>query len=604
MPGLYGLFAQTSPHFNQQALIECIDPCAACETRLLHTHNGIMACSWLRSDSLANRFHEDLDIVGCFSGDLIDYQSIPWDKIKACLLQRRYGFLATLKGTFALSLYDKNKNRVFIVSDRNSQYPIFYAHEETGFVFSSAIGTFCRCMREPLFNEMWLYEFLYFNYPIGQTAIVRDVFKMPPASVLECKTGGPAHTMIVYADPFKRSKKLLSGNESFERALSVFNDRVPKYYAATGITAVSLTGGFDSRTVLAFGPPDKPVETYTYGVDGCGDLQDAFSIARMLGLSHHEIIFDASFTCELPELIHTTVYLSGGQERISRATLPYVYRMLTKEKTEFPVVLTGISGDHLFRDHINGKGNVPAIISADMMKTIQAGRVVCDSAFFKQAFGEKYPAFEHRISEKVRWLGERFGKLNIPESYLSYLVYEVAPRYFAGEAAVAGNYTLLRSPFWDPEIIQLAYDIEAGTLGFSESLAQKDRYLERVLQARLICSKSTYASIPIDGIPLTMYARNSKLRYRFNRFLRKVPKKMKSLVRPVPYHPLENWQYWFDTALDSEVRNILGDQPEIFRYVSENFIDDILKKRSTHWLGKLVTAEIIMRLVGKRWSSS
>ena len=606
MPGLYGLFGEREPHFDQQSLLEGIDPCAMCETRLLKIGNGIMACSWLKTDCLVNRCHEDVDTVGCFSGDLIDHQSIPWDEIKASLLQRRYSFFAALRGTFTLALYDKNTKRVFLVSDRTSQYPIFYAHAETGIIFSSTIGTFCRLKRQPVFNEKWLYEFLYFNYPIGQTAIISDVFKMPPASVFECEPGEPRHAITTYAEPFRRAEKLLFGNAAFERALSVFSERVPKYYATKGKTAVSLTSGFDSRTVLAFAPSDKrdTVETYTYGVAGCGDLLDASSIATALGLSHHEILFDSSFTDELAELIHRTVYFSGGQERINRATLPYVYRLLTRETGEFPVVLTGISGDHLFRDHIRGNGNVPAIISADMMKTIHEGRAVIDSPFFERAFGQEYSLFERHISERIRWLSERFGNLSIPESYLSYLVYEVAPRYFAGEAAVASNYTQLRSPFWDPEIVQLAYDIEPGTLGFSESLTQKDKYFERVLQARLIGSKREYANLPINGIPLAAFARNSKMLYHFSRFLWRAPKKIKSLVRPLPYRPLENWQHWFNTAVASEISKLLDNQAEILRYVSKDFIDGVLEKRNTHWLGKIVTAEIVMRLVGRRWSLS
>jgi asparagine synthetase B (glutamine-hydrolysing) len=427
---------------------------------------------------------------------------------------------------------------------------------------------------------------------------------MPPASVFECEPGGPGHVVTTYAEPFRRPEKLLLGNAAFERALSVFSERVPKYYATSKKTAVSLTGGFDSRTVLAFAPSDicDAIETYTYGVPGCGDLLDAFSIAAALGLSHHGILFDSAFTEALTELIHQTVYLSGGQERINRATLPYVYRLLTQGRSEFPVVVTGISGDHLFRDHIRGKGNVPALISADMMKTIHEGRAVIDSPFFERAFGREYFLFEQHIGERIQWLSERFGTLSIPESYLSYLVYEVAPRYFAGEAAVANNYTQLRSPFWDPEIVRLAYDIDAGTLGFSESLRQKDKYLECVLQARLISSKRKYADLPINGIPIAAYARNSKPLYQFNRFLWRAPKKIKSLVRPLPYRPLENWQYWLNTALASEISKLLGHQAEILRYLSRDFVDEILEKRNTHWLGKIVTAEIVMRLVGRKWS--
>ncbi len=54
------------------------------------------------------------------------------------------------------------------------------------------------------------------------------------------------------------------------------------YYPADSKVAVSLTAGFDSRSVLAFAPEQvrDRVTTYTYGVPGCSELE--VSIMRQI----------------------------------------------------------------------------------------------------------------------------------------------------------------------------------------------------------------------------------------------------------------------------------------------------------------------------------
>src|SRR4030042_2893136 len=109
---------------------------------------------------------------------------------------------------------------------------------------------------------------------------------------------------------------------------------------------------------------------------------------------------------------------------------------------------------------------------------------------------------------------------------MSFLIYEVSPKYFAGEQAVASNYITLRSPYWDDEIISLAYEISLSTIGFSESLPRKDKYLEAVLQANLIKTNKELSKLLIGGIPLNAFSVNNKFIYNLFRIFWRTPAKM------------------------------------------------------------------------------
>ena len=77
------------------------------------------------------------------------------------------------------------------------------------------------------------------------------------------------------------------------------------------------------------------------------------------------MLLDDTFLNQLPELARDTVFLSGGLQNVNRSHLLYTYSNLRHEGEPYSVIMTGVSGDHIFRDHIQGWGNVPHIMSAD-----------------------------------------------------------------------------------------------------------------------------------------------------------------------------------------------------------------------------------------------
>lgn len=605
MPGILGIVGEAKKVFDFESLQETIDPISLCDSEVINTGCGFMACSWLKTNTLLpSRLYEDSDYAACFAGDLVDLEDVPWKSIIKNLEHGRHELFSDFRGTFCFAVFRKSHGCLWIISDRISQQPVYYYIRDSLLVFSTTLSTFCRLADAPEFHKEWLYEYLFFNYPIGQTTFLRHVKRMPPATVLKYDLKASNHRLSQYTGRFTRQANLLKGKEALNRALCVFSERVPKYYHKGIKTAVALTAGFDSRTVLAMAPFEiiKDIESYTYGGENCDDILEASRVASAMEIPHRKIVFDAFSLQELPELIYEAVYLSGGLERVTRAVLSYVFRELTNRGQRFPLIITGVSGDHLFRDHINGMGNVPAMISADMMKTFQTGKPLISSAFFKKAFSDQYHPFEDHINAVLDSLRSAYGVLNSPETYLSYLIYEITPKHFAGEASIAGNYSLYRTPYWDSDIMNLAYEIEYGTLGFSERLKMKDRYLECVLQSILIGSNSPLKKIPIKGVPLSSFSRNNKVRYKVDRFVHHGARRIRTWVKPISQEKLADWSTWFHTILEREVDTLISKRSLVGDYFAWEFLKDVRTTKNVHWLGKILTIEIILNLIKKRWT--
>lgn len=607
MAGLYAIITQSNEALDLPALTGSIDLSSNCRSKVFRADDGILGLAWLQNDLLGeSRWHTDGQYLCCLYGDLIDYQAVPWESLLSAIKERRYHELENYAGAFAISIYDSANKIFYAVSDRTSQQPLYYSVNRGDLVLSTAFSTFCRLGLKPDFNERWLYEYLYFNYPTDQVTPLKNVLRMRKASVLVYEVMPDKLSLHEYSGLFEKKEKLVAGREAIERAKHVFGTRIPKYIPDKRQTAVSLTSGFDSRTVLAFGLGDqsatRDIETFTYGQKGCADIMEAARVSSALGLRHHKILLDQRFEDELSKLIYFTVYISQGQERISRAELAYSYDRLTESGTKIPVVVTGLAGDHLFRDHIKGMGNVPAIISADMMKTIHSGDVCINRPFFREAFGPQFDDFESSVRDSLKKLEKLYGPLSRPEPYLSFLIYEVSPKHFAGEAAVAGNYTTLRSPYWDPAIISLSYEIALSTLGFSESAANKNKYLECVLQASLIQTNPALAKLSIKGVPIWSYTLNNRALHGLTRTWFRGPEKLGSYFNRSEPARFLDWNKWINVTLKQEINRLTTKESWVSQYLSPAFIERIKQEGNLHWISRIVTAEIILRLVHSGWT--
>lgn len=601
MPGMMGVWGDNYKDFDPALLMETIDPLSLSNTNVVDTDDVFLAVSSLRNTPLRGlKYYKDSRYVACFSGDLLDTPTVPWNSIIDGFKNKSHQHFADYRGTFAIAIYDGIEECISIISDRISQHPIFYCITRSGIIFSTAISTFCRLLEAPEFNVNWLYEWTFFNYPIDQTTILKDVQRMPPASILKYDLRTRTFSLFEYAACFKRRDNLIAGRQALEYAWTVFSERVPKYFVGDSEIACSLTGGFDSRVVLSLAPPEirDLIRIYTYGVDGCFDLLEATKVSDELQLPHTKIIFDDRFLEELPELIYETVYLSNGLQGVNRSTMPYVYRTLSDSGQKFPVTMSGISGDHFFR----GQGPVPDIISPAMEQIFMTGEKAVNEELYRAVYGDHFGDFANHVDDVLARLEDMHGEFNLPEAHLSFLVYEVASNHFVGETSIANNYATIRVPYWDTDIIRLAHEIAYSTLTLSRFLPiKRDAYPENILHAYLLQRNPEFARLPIYDVPPTLHSENGKFRYYAYKAVRHGPKVIRSRLKLLRYPHLEEWKDWYKTVLAEEVRTLISENSAVSSYLNLEFIEQMIQADNVYWLGKIVTTEIILNLIKNRW---
>jgi hypothetical protein len=600
VPGL--IAAVSDNEIDQQTadrLTETINFFQNCELRSTRAGASLFIVGSLKDTPLkGRRLFEDGRWIVSFCGDMIEYKEVPHERIIGYLESGMIQSFSKFNGIFAIVAYDKRAQRLYVISDRRSQHPLYFLTGRDGLFVSTDLSAFCRFKKELRFNENWLWEYLFFNYPIGASTFLSGVKRMPPATVLEYDSASGKSSKRVYAERFRKKERLLDGTQSLDLAVRIFADRIPKYFEGAEEIACALTGGWDGRTMLALAP-EKDITAYTYGVPGCDDLTGAGESARLADIKHVAIHFDEEFTSDLPHRMLETVYSSSGLQGILRATGPYAYGRLTDSGRRFPLTVSGTSLDMQFRGH----ACAPSLISEDTVSLFERGKTVLRRDFWSEVIKSDYDSFEGYIHEKLDSLRNSFGDFRSTDHHLSYIIYVLSTQYFCGEFRMADNFTTVRVPSWDSEIIDLSFSIAKSTLSFSEfSEYTRGGIDEMVLQSYLLSKLSPrFARIPIRNTRPDIILKGNTM-HQIYRIYKGGMRWIARGLRRAGAIPLEDWDKWINDLHRPFVdRLIFSKDSRIRQYIKDDYLRQLRSHRLTHYIGKLASVEVILRLVETSW---
>ncbi len=131
------------------------------------------------------------------------------------------------------------------------------------------------------------------------------------------------------------------------------------------VRAVFLSGGLDSSIIAALAVKENPdIHTITVGMEGGQDLEHALIVARHLGTSHHEHIYDKDeILRHLPEIIYH--FESYDQATLRSCIANYFATTVAARYTD--VVLSGEGSDELYGGYEHMRG---AAVSNERMNSL------------------------------------------------------------------------------------------------------------------------------------------------------------------------------------------------------------------------------------------
>jgi asparagine synthase (glutamine-hydrolysing) len=241
-------------------------------------------------------------------------------------------FFREIDGRFACAIFDPEQDRLILVNDRLGLRPLYYTHLPGRFLFASALRALFvdpETSRAP--GVRGLAQFFTFGHLWLNDTQFDGVKVLPAAAWVEYDLVADTPRVDRY---WRMPTPNGSGKESperYERIADTFQRAVDMQTRGPGQLGLSLSGGLDSRTILAAMHPQqtRPI-TVSMGVAGSLDHRCARRMAELTGCPYHAYVLDDRFLDRFEEHLRRMVRLTDGQylsQCIVMPTLPY-YREL------------------------------------------------------------------------------------------------------------------------------------------------------------------------------------------------------------------------------------------------------------------------------------
>ncbi len=271
--------------------------------------------------------------------------------ILAAYLKWGIACIEKLNGMFAIAIYDRAEEKLYLVRDRIGKKPLYYWYQNENIVFASELKPIMKCPGFALqIRKEVLPRYLYQQYLCGPDSIFQNVYKLSPGEIL-CFDKGNI-TKWHYWDlkkVYQEKKNTFSGDyEQAKKELkALLQTSVKERLAADVPVGTFLSGGYDSSLITAIAQEVscEPVKTFSIGFHEkkYNEAEYAKEIAAHIGCEHTELYISEADMFALVESIAD--YYDEPFADSSQIPSMLVSELAKKKVT---VVLSGDGGDELF----------------------------------------------------------------------------------------------------------------------------------------------------------------------------------------------------------------------------------------------------------------
>lgn len=490
-------------------------------------------------------------------------------------------FFEQLNGVFSGLLIDLRERRTVLFTDRYGLGRVYCHETPEGVYFASEAKALLKAL--PQLRQLDV-RGLAEQFACGCVLQNRTLF-----SKISVLPAGAAWTFCPGESPKKRhffdtksweSQPTLPESEYYERLKQVFTGVLPRYFRSRQKISMSLTGGLDSRMIMAWAdlpPSTLPCYSHRGMFRECADARVARRVATVCGQSHRTLTVDGEFMRQFPVLAERAVYLTDGCMDVSGAASLYVNRIARDEIA--PVRMTGNYGGEVLRGVVMlgpAKLRNP-FLTSEFMSKVNEGRATL-------AAERQCRRTSLIISKQVPW--HHHSRFKLESSQLT-----------------------IRSPYLDNELVSLAFQ------------APTDISTNQRLAARLITDgKPELAQFPTDRGPLGRSGMLGRISERYQEFTFKADyaydygmphwlARTDRLLSPLHLerlflgrHKYYHFRYFYRTQLAPFVKEVLLDpralsRPYLDRRQVEQMVLDHTAGRGnyTSEIHVLLTSELTQR---------
>lgn len=294
------------------------------------------------------------------------------------LYEEDASFPKSLNGRFHGLVTEKDRLSSTLFNDRYGMQRLYCAETPDGFYFAAeakAILAVRPELRTP--DTRSLGEFVGCGCVLENRTLFQGISVLPPASAWKFRAGSLEHKGRYFEPAEWEQQPSLHPEQYHQQIRDVFANNLPRYLNGREKIGVSLTGGLDTRTVMAwqsFPPGALPCYTYGEGNRDCRDVIVARRVAAECRQPHQVIPLGNEFLSRFAHYAERSMYLTDACVDVTRA--PDLY-LSEKARAIAPVRMTGLYGDEVLRPQLRAFKPVyisPGLLTDDFMPHVHQAR--------------------------------------------------------------------------------------------------------------------------------------------------------------------------------------------------------------------------------------
>lgn len=492
-------------------------------------------------------------------------------------------FPANLNGRFHGLLVNLARRTATLFNDRYGIHRLYHHQSDDSFYFAAEAKAIL-AVRQELRRSVSrsLGELVSCGCVLENRTVFEGIHVLPPASAWICRDGAIEQKRVYFHPSEWEQQTVLEPEAYYEAIRDVFSSHLPRYFNGPERIGMSLTGGLDTRMIMAWHKaPSGSLPSYSFGgpFRDCHDVTIARRVARASGQSHQVIPVGEEFLSRFPEYAERTVYLTDGCVDVSFAPDLYVNGLASNIA---PVRMTGNYG-------------------GEVMRRVRAFKPVAPAP------GLFHPDFGSFIREAQT----TYNGL-IQGHPLSFAVFKQTPWHHYGLQALEQTQLALRSPFLDNDFVRTVFRAPQSVLTSNDLclrlIADGDPALAQIWTDRGLGwqRRGIGASISRRALDFTF-----KAEYAYDYGMPQWMAQVDHLLSPLHLerlvlgrHKFKHFRVWYQGPLARYVREILLDSRTLSRpYLERKTLEAMVQghvngnRNYTTEIHKVLTLELLHRLL-------
>src|SRR5438034_5600667 len=273
-------------------------------------------------------------------------------------------FPVGLNGRFHGLLTDRTRGTAMLFNDRYGMHRIYYHESKEAFYFAAeakAILAVCPELRQA--DPRGLGEFVACGCVLENRTLSKGIHVLPGGAAWVFRNGSVERKGTYFQSREWEDQALLEPEPYYREIREIFSRNLSRYFEAQERIGISLTGGLDTRMIMAWqkSPPGS-LPCYTFGgmFRDSQDVLVARQVARVCEQSHEVIEVGEDFLARFPSYAERTVYLTDGCVAVNHAPDLYLNEMA---RTIAPIRITGNYGGEVLR---RARASTPAAPASEL----------------------------------------------------------------------------------------------------------------------------------------------------------------------------------------------------------------------------------------------